>query len=267
MTREERYMEYDERIDRYLRNLMTDEERVAFEQDVEQDQELRERLVATSLLVQGIAEEGMRREGQAHLDAIKQMDEKAFQSACQGDRTQSKRAIILKWIPRVAAIVVLAIGLYPILVPSKNDQSSEMAEVACEKIDEPVMKKQPAKPTLVSLANNYNKPFANEPDEFIAIRNQIQSGDSKEALMAVVYDIDKIEAPEYVEGAMGAENAEVIKEMQQLHTDCTRWYKALAYLKANDKNSAIRELEELKELGTVDELVNRATKLLKELSQ
>ena len=57
MTREERYIEYDERIDRYLRNQMTDDERAAFEQDVEQDQELRERLVATSLLVQGIAED------------------------------------------------------------------------------------------------------------------------------------------------------------------------------------------------------------------
>lgn len=55
MTREERYIEYDERINRYLRNQMSDSERDVFEQDVDNDHELRERLVATSLLVQGIA--------------------------------------------------------------------------------------------------------------------------------------------------------------------------------------------------------------------
>ena len=70
MTREERYIEYDERIDRYLRNQMDDSERTAFEQDVDNDQELRERLVATAMLVKGIAQEGMRREGRAQLDAI-----------------------------------------------------------------------------------------------------------------------------------------------------------------------------------------------------
>ena len=265
MKQQERYIEYDERIDRYLRNQMTDDERTAFEQDVEQDQELRERLVATSLLVQGIAEEGMRREGQAQLDAIKEMDESEFKNACQGNKPQSNRSKIIKWIPRIAAIALLAIGLYPILVPSNNDQPPQMAEATAEETVKPVVKKQPSKPTLASIANEYNKPIAGEPDEFVAIRMQVQNGDSKEEMMAVIYDIDKIEAPEYVEGAMGAENAEVIKEMQQMHIDCNRWYKALAYLKANDKSSAISELNELVKHSNNEDLINRASALLKKL--
>lgn len=265
MTQEERHIEYDEHIDRYLRNQMTDDERAAFEQDVEQDQELRERLVAAALLVQGIAEEGMCREGQVQLDAIKQMGENEFENACQGNRPQSNRSKILKWMPWIAAVAVLAIGLYPILKPSKTDQSPQMAEAPAEEIIKPAVKKQTSKPTLASLAKEYNRPIAGESDEFVAIRNQIQSGNSKEEMMAVVYDIDKIEAPQYVEGAMGAENAEVIKETQQMYTDCTRWYKALAYLKANDKSSAISELNELIKHSSNEDLINRVSALLEKL--
>ena len=66
---------------------------------------------------------------------------------------------------------------------------------------------------------------------------------------------------------MGAENAEVIKEKQQMYNDCTHWYKALAYLKKGDKESAIRELRAVKEHGTNEELVNRASALLKKLKE
>ena len=262
MTREERYIEYDERIDRYLRNQMTDSERTAFEQDVEQDQELRERLVATSLLVQGIAEEGMRREGQYQLDTISKMSLNEFEQASKG-----KKNTIIRWATGIAAIGIIALFL-PVLFTTHSDVESVVAcEEVCDtaiELESPITIKQP---TLASLAKDYNRPIAGESDEFVAIRKQIQNGDSKEEMMAVVYDIDKIQEPTYNEGAMGAENAEVIKEMQQMHIDCVRWYKAMAYLKANDKNSAIRELEELNEHGTVEELVNRATKLLKELNK
>lgn len=264
MTREERHIEYDERIDRYLRNQMGDDERVAFEQDVEQDQELRERLVAAALLVQGIAEEGMRREGQAQLDAIKQMSRDEFESAARGNKGRKPALTFMKWASSIAAVFIVAFGFFSI-TRSSSDKQPQMAEVTKGKTVKSVKAPKVAEPTLASLANEYNRPIAGEPDEFVAIREQIQNGDSKEEIMAVVYDIDKIQEPTNNEGAMGAENAEVIKEMQQMHTDYTRWYKALAYLKANDKNSAIRELEELKEHGTVEDLVNRASALLEKL--
>jgi hypothetical protein len=79
--------------------------------------------------------------------------------------------------------------------------------------------------------------------------------------------IDKVEAPQYIEGAKGAEDADVIKEAQQLYADCTHWYKALVYLKNSDKDSAITELKAVKEHGTNEELVNRASALLKKLKE
>ena len=140
MTREERYIEYDERIDRYLRNQMSDSERTAFEQDVDNDQELRERLVATAMLVQGIAQEGMRREGQAQLEAIKQMSLDEYKTAIQDDSIEGIRAMIplhdddyddeddipdssvskgarpivtfMKWASGIAAAAIVAFGLY-----------------------------------------------------------------------------------------------------------------------------------------------------------
>ena len=265
MKQQERYIEYDERIDRYLRNQMGDDERVAFEQDVEQDQELRERLVATSLLVQGIAEEGMHREGQYQLDTISQMSPEEFLEATSSADDDKPKGKVLKW---AAAVATLAIGagslLYPVMsrapLVAKNDTKIEKPASPTKTI--PTV---PDRPTLASLAKEYNRPIAGEPDEFVAIRKQIQSGNSKEEMMAIVYDIDKIKAPEYVEGAMGAENAEVVKEMQQIYTDCTRWYKALAYLKANDKSSAISELNELIKHSSNEDMVNCASALHKKL--
>ena len=84
--------------------------------------------------------------------------------------------------------------------------------------------------------------------------------------MAVVYDIDKVPEPIY-DGGKGADNADVIKERRNYYHDCTHWYRALAYLKGGDKATAVKELTELKEHGKVDELVNRATALLKQLEQ
>ena len=111
MTREERYIEYDERIDRYLRNQMDDEERKAFEQDVDNDQELRERLVDTALLAQGIAQAGMQREGQAQLDAIRQMSREEFKRAA-GIKGRKPIWILMKWAASIAAIAVAAFGVY-----------------------------------------------------------------------------------------------------------------------------------------------------------
>ena len=288
MTREERYIEYDERINRYLRNQMSDSERDVFEQDVDNDHELRERLVATSLLVQGIAQEGMRREGRAQLDAIKQMSLDEYLTATQDDSAEEIRAMIqidydddiadssdrkvsrpivklMKWASGIAAIAIVAYGLY-IFYPHSSRQQPKIAETVKKTPTKPAKSKKPTEPTLASLADKYNKPFGSEPDEFVDIRKQIMSSGSKD-MMAVVYDIDKVEWPTAKHGPKGADDEEEFKETQKNYEDCTHWYKALAYLKANDEDSAMSELKELIDHGQIDELIKRAKELLDQLER
>lgn len=278
MTREERYQAYDERIDRYLRNQMDDSERAAFVQEVDGDQELRERLVATALLVSGIAQEGMRREGQAQLDAIKQMSKDEFKAAIQGQKSKDESKTttqgqknrwpmgkIVKWATAIAAVAILALCL-PIFHPSDKPNEPQVAQTTKKKKTKPKAQKKPAEPTLASLADEFNKPFGNEPDAFVDIRKQIQNEDHH-YMMAVVYDIDKVEWPTAKHGPKGANDDDMVKELTDNYIDCTHWYRALAYLKAGDKETAFKELTELKEHGRVEELVNRATALLKRLGQ
>ena len=263
MTREERYIEYDKRIDRYLRNQMDDSERTAFEQDVDNDQELRERLVATAMLVQGIAQAGMQREGQAQLDAIKQMSKDEFVQATRGIKGNNPFMTFMKWASGIAAAAIIAFSLYT-LWPSTQEQKTEQVVLAEETpIEKPVTKK-PSKPTLASLADEYNTSFSNEPDAFVSIRQQISKGNTKD-MMAVVYDVDKVEWPTAKHGPKGADDAEEVKNTTDNFNDCTHWYKALAYLKAGDEESAIKELNELIEDGHNDILIERATELLDKL--
>lgn len=263
MTREERYIEQDERIDRYLRNQMGAQERADFEQEVDGNQELRERLVATSLLVQGISQVGMRREGQAQLDAIRQMSRDEFVRATQGKKSRRPVWSFMKWASGIAALAIIAYGLY-IFYPTRPVEQAEMAQTVEKAPVKPTRK--PAKPTLASLADEYNKPFGSEPDQFVTIRQQIKAG-RRQDMMAVVYDIDQVEWPTSKHEPKGAADEEEFKETQQNYADCTHWYKALAYLKAGERESAIKELNELIDHGTVEELVNRATGLLKELEK
>ena len=265
MKREEKEIIYDERIDRYLRGLMGDSERAAFEQDVDNDQELRERLLATAMLTEGIAQAGMEREGQYQLDAIKEMNQEEFILATKGKKKGRPSLSFMRWASGIAAVAILAFCFYT-LRPSATDDGPVIAQNEQVEVSRPAQPQKPTKPTLASLAKEYNRPIAGETDGFVAIREKIQNEQSKD-MMAVVYDIEKIDAPTYNEGAMGAENAEVVKEAQQLHNDCTHWYKAPAYLKANDKKSAITELKTVKEHGSNEDLVKRATALLKKLEE
>ena len=264
MTREERHIDYDERIDRYLRGRMDDQERAAFEQEVDGDKELRQRLVATARLAMGIAQEGMRREGQAQLDAIKQMSKEEFIAATRGKGNNRKMWRVARWAAAIAAVAILAFCL-PLFWRASEPPTPNTAEVVIKQttVKQKVPKK-PAKPTLASLAEEYCKPFVSEPDAFVEIRQQIKQEDYH-YMMAVVYDIDKIEWPTAKHGPQGADDGDVAKETVQSYTDCTYWYKALAYLKAGDKESAVRELTALKKQGKNEELVNRATDLLKKL--
>lgn len=265
MTREERYIEYDERIDRYLRTQMDDSERTAFEQDVDNNQELRERLVATAMLVKGISQAGMQQEGQAQLDAIKRMSKDEFVQATRGKKNRNPMWAIMKWASGIAAAAIVAYGLYT-FYPRSSRQQPKIAKV--EKKNSTKQAKSPiaTEPTLAGLADKYNESFSGEPDKFAEIRKQIHKNGSKD-MMAVVYDIDQIEWPTSKHEPKGAADEEEFKETQQNYDDCTHWYKALAYLKAGERESAVKELNELIDHGTIEELVNRATDLLEKLKE
>ncbi len=265
MTREERYIEYDERIDRYLRNQMDDSERTAFEMDVDNDQELRERLVATAMLVKGISQAGMQLEGLAQLDAIKQMSKDEFVQAARGKKNRSPMWTFVKWASGIAAAAIVAYGLYTFYPSHTTRPSEQTAKVEETPVKTKVIPK-PTKPSLANLADEYNKPFGNEPDEFVPIRQQIKNGASKD-MMAVVYDVDKVEWPTANHGPKGADDEEEVKNTIDNFNDCSLWYKALAYLKKGDKESAINELDELIEKGHNEVLIERATELLKKLKE
>lgn len=266
MTREEKYIEYDERINRYLRNLMDDNERTAFEQDVVNDQELRERLVATAMLVKGIAKAGMQQEGQAQLDAIKQMSQSEFNQATQGVKIRKPMWSFMKWAAGIAAVAFLAYGLLYTFFPTTSTHPTEMAEVVEKTPVKPKVTKKPVKPTLASLADEYNKPFADEPDEFISIRQQIKKG-GRQKMLTVIDNIDIIEWPTAKHGYKGASDNDETKYTTDNFNDCSHWYKALAYLKRSDKENAVNELNELIDHGRNEVLVERATDLLRKLKQ
>ena len=266
MTLEEKNIESDERIDRYLRDQLDATERAAFEQEVDNNLELRERLVATAMLVKGISHAGMQREGQAQLDTIRQMSRDEFLGITQGKKRRNPIWAAMKWAASIAAIAFVAYGVYTFR-PSTSTQNLEMAEeAAVDSVDVQDVIPKPAEPTLADLANEYNQPFDNEPEEFASIRQQIKKGTSED-MMAVVYDIDKVEWPTARHGSKGADDDEEIKNTTDNFNDCTHWYMALAYLKANDKESATKELNELIEEGHNDILIERANDLLKKLKK
>ena len=86
-------------------------------------------------------------------------------------------------------------------------------------------------------------------------------------MMAVVEDIDKLEWPTATHGPKGADDEEEFKNTLDNYNACSLWYKALAHLKADDKENALKELDELVEKGKNEELVNRASALLKRLKE
>lgn len=173
--------------------------------------------------------------------------------------------IFLKWSSGIAALAVIALCVYT-LRPSTQTHNVETTAVVKQAKTELPTPKKPSKPTLASLADEYNKPFGSEPDQFIAIRQQIKDGHGQD-MMAMVYDIDKVEWPTTNHGPKGADDEEEVKNTTDNFNDCCHWYKALSYLKANEKESAIKELTELKEHGHNEVLVERATDLLEKLKE
>lgn len=268
--REIKYQEYDERIDRYLHKRMDGDERTAFEHDVNNDDELRKRLVAASLLATGIAQAGNRREGQAQIDAIRHMSKEEFLQAAKAKEAEKATAPgwmkkTRLWVAAIAAAIVIALVI-PIFNKPVNTSAPVVTQAPKAKVQKAPKAAAPVKPTLAQLADKYNKPVPGSSDEMAELANQIRQGGDKETMTALANSI--VEAQDNaVATAKGAEDGEAVKEAHELYNDCAHWYKALALLKAGDKDAATSELTALRDTGHTQELVTRATRLLKELEQ
>jgi len=256
MTQEEKNIAYDERIDQYLHGLMSEKERAAFEQDVKNDDNLRERFHATLLLAKGIQNEGARR-NQAQFDAVKNMSEEEFLKAI---KPGSGIPNWVKWVTSIAAAIALIIAIKPFVLfaPPSDDL-----------------------PGLVALADSFNQPLDNAPKEFESIRDQIKNSNTENAL-AIVDNIqvltDNIKSSIPVDPGEtrsidnnsddSATTTTTKSETSAInYDDYACWYKALAYLKAGEKDKAVEQLNILKENGTNSSLIEKAKELLKKIDE
>ena len=278
MTQEEKNIAYDERIDQYLRGLMNEKDRTLFEQDVKNDHDLRERLHATLLLVEGIRKDGAR-QNQAQFDAVKNMSEEEFLDAIKPEFNSedeegtaaasistppaaADRGRWIKWAVGVAAAIALIIAFIPLLRPSFAPLSANMSG-------------------LIALADDYNQPLENAPKEFESIRDQIYNSNNKDAL-ALVDSIQELtdDLKSSIPVNPGVTKGVNDKSDEPSHTASTKsknseinyddyacWYKALAYLKAGEKDKAVEQLNILKENGSDRHLIEKANELLKKIDE
>lgn len=85
----------DDRIDAFIRGLMTEEEELAFKQEIQADPELRAQVMATISMIRGIREQGS-----AH--------DKAIISKYDNNRFRS----VLAWACSIAAVIAIFFGIY-----------------------------------------------------------------------------------------------------------------------------------------------------------
>ena len=284
MTQEEKNIAYDERIDQYLRGLMNEKDRTLFEQDVKNDHDLRERLHATLLLVEGIRKDGAR-QNQAQFDAVKSMSEEEFLDAIKPEfdsedeegttaasistppAAAADRGRWIMWAVGIAAAIALIIAVRPLLFNSTSSfaPSSDNLSVS----------------SLVALVEEYNQPLDNAPKEFESIRDQINNSNNKDAL-ALVDNIQELtdDLKSSIPVDPGMTKGVDEKSDEPSHTASTKsenseinyddyacWYKALAYMKAGEKDKAVEQLNILKENGTDSSFIEKANELLKKIDE
>ena len=92
---------FDAKVEKYLRNKMTDKEENLFMEELASDPELKERARITALMIKTMQQEGMKQDV-AIVDSIRQMDEKSFRKAL-GLRTR-----IIRMLPKYVRIAAAA---------------------------------------------------------------------------------------------------------------------------------------------------------------
>lgn len=96
----------DDRIDAFIRGMMTEEEELAFKQKIQADPELRAQVMATVSMIRGIREQGS-----AH--------DKAIISKYDNSRVRS----VLAWVCSIAAVIAIFFGY------SKDKRYNELSGI------------------------------------------------------------------------------------------------------------------------------------------
>jgi len=96
----------DDRIDAFIRGMMTEEEELAFKQEIQADPELRDQVMATVSMIRGIREQGA-----AH--------NKAIISKYDNSRVRS----VLAWACSIAAVIAIFFGY------SKDKRYNELSGI------------------------------------------------------------------------------------------------------------------------------------------
>lgn len=235
-------IDYQDRIDEYLLNRMSGEERTAFEQDVNHDEELQDQLSFTKDVQQIV----IRRNEM--LDKMKQWEEEAMgeeddinvaefrptgsgYNYCPAPSREEKRPIahsssrrVIYWLSGIAAVFVAGFFLFQNLYvtdTADNYMSSmQMSEVTFRAgSDNPELE-------LLLSQKKYEEALHWIDDKCSMLKN-----DSVELAQDLTKD-DEQKEYDYM----------IIKDKQ----DNLKWLKAYAYLCMNQKDMALKVLDELR---------------------
>lgn len=209
----------DERIEAFLRGEMTAEEEAAFKQEIRQNPELRSRVMAMTSLIKGMQEQNSAREA----------------AIIKENTVKSKIRPLLYWACSVAAVLVIAFGIYKdhryrmldaLVSPYYTEY--DMSDVSRGDLDS------------VTISHLY--------DLFI----QIQVNRS------VSYIIKELE-PIY--------NSRNENFTYNAYANDIAWNLALAYVKDDQIDKAINILQKLKADNPDTPIYNKADELIKKLKE
>lgn len=223
----------DERIDAFIRGLMTKDEEAAFKQEIQSDPELRAQVLATVSLIKGIRSQERMKEKD-----IIQKDEYEKQSSrisLERSESASRARTLVWWATSVAAVFAIFFGLYrdkhynelsTIVLPYYTEYS--MSEYSRGDLDSTELAH------LYTLFNN--------------IKKQRYMGQIIKELEPIYANIEH----DYTYSAYANDIA---------------FNLALAYIKDDQKDKAIPILEKLEKDNPDTPIATKAQKILKEIKK
>lgn len=220
----------EESIERYLQGKMTAEERVAFENSLENDPELVEALALQKDLMQGI-----RQHFDAHLKAKFEAIEEAS-STSTSDKKETHR--LWKWAAS-AAVGLTLVGVFYFM----NSENRNKRLYAAYYEDFPNIVDRTQRDSQTELQNAFiyfqNKQWAEAAEAFQTLRNE-----NPHIYYPGFYQALSLLNLDQPEEALPLLQATATSSDDRFSTPA-KWYLALAYLKMDNEEQAIENLEEI----------------------
>lgn len=257
--------EQEERIDRYLSHQMTEEEQLAFEQEMEESKALKEEVILSRLI--------QTYHTHPEIPQIRELIQQTAKAHKEKENTTpiiSLQSRFKKAFPIVvlAASIILAIILLPNLYKSETDVFSdyftpnpnleiifevgdlELISATDEKID---VKKVITQIEMALEHKDYDKAFD--------LSNQLINKENWVKDELILYRANALLGKGNIEAAID-EYQQLIANRTDLES-ATKWYLALAYIRNETKEDAQKELEEI--ILLEDEIYSEKAKNLLEV--